>query len=525
MSVLHYPSSPSHGNENVLTDEGASGLQSYVNYYPAVLKFCPNPSLGWYIEYYARSSKTQKLSRYRLRLNIVKRRYRKMSEFYVYANTLVSELNMSLSQGWTPDQHSDGFRTDATSQMPVPSTMLTTPVTNVPTAFVPTTTSAQQVYHTTILELQKEVELLKVIVSQYTKSAIIPQESLSQPMQETSVEQEKSAEVEIVPAVCTTQIEPKNNGILLVDLLDRFVEAKEKVVRKDTFRAYSNFAHTFKKYLLENMPDIAAQDFTRADAQAYMAYREEEMMKFKRQHSDFSDKSTRSINNYIKSHRLFFSWGIEEELITNNPFAQLKLQRNEEKRRDLVTENVLKQVKDYLVENNQKGFLLVCMLIYSGFIRPKEIRELQIRDVHMKDHCIIVPPNVSKNHCTRVVGLTPEIENLMHDLRLDILPEDYFICGKDLIPSKISAADASYRKAWLEMRRELNLPETMQLYSLKDTGITNMLENGVPAIDVMKQAGHHDLAMTSRYANHKDTRIAQKMYKNNLSFGSEKEEN
>lgn len=73
------------------------------------------------------------------------------------------------------------------------------------------------------------------------------------------------------------------------------------------------------------------------------------------------------------------------------------------------------------------------------------------------------------------------------------------------------------------MRKELQLPETMQLYSLKDTGITNMLENGVPAIDVMKQAGHHDLAMTSRYANHKDIQIAQKMYKNNLSFGSQKE--
>ncbi|MCQ2339243.1 MAG: site-specific integrase [Paludibacteraceae bacterium] len=523
MSVFKIPSTPLHRSENVPTFGSAPSLQSYVNFYPAVLKFCPNPSLGWYIEYYARTSKTQRLSRYRIRLNIVKRRYRKMSEFYEYANTLVLELNMSLSQGWTPDQHSDGVQAGATSQVLVPSTMLTTPMTNAPTAFDPTATSAQQVYHTTIMELQREVKLLKVIVAQYTQSAVIPQESLAKPMQEISNEQEKSAEVEIVPAVCATPTEPKSNGILLVDLLDRFVEAKEKVVRKDTFRAYSNFAHTFKKYLLENMPDIAAQDFTRADAQAYMAYREEEMMKFKRQHSDFSDKSTRSINNYIKSHRLFFSWGIEEELITNNPFAQLKLQRNEEKRRDLVPENALKQVKDYLVEHDQKGFLLVCMLIYSGFIRPKEIRELRVRDIHMKDHCIIVPPEVSKNHCSRIVGITPEIENLMHDLRLDILPEDYFICGKDLTPSKMSAPDASYRKAWLEMRRELNFPETMQLYSLKDSGITTMLENGVPAIDVMKQAGHHDLAMTTRYASHKDTRIAQKMYNNNLSFGSQKE--
>lgn len=81
---------------------------------------------------------------------------------------------------------------------------------------------------------------------------------------------------------------------------------------------------------------------------------------------------------------------------------------------------------------------------------------------------------------------------------------------KGLIPGLESAPESAYTKAWMNMRRELKLPDTMQLYSLKDTGITNMLENGVPAIDVMKQAGHHDLSMTTQYANHKDIRIAQK---------------
>lgn len=130
---------------------------------------------------------------------------------------------------------------------------------------------------------------------------------------------------------------------------------------------------------------------------------------------------------------------------------------------------------------------------------------------------------MSKNHYSRVVGITAEIEELMHDLHFDVLPQDDYICGKDLVPNNVPARPALYSKTWVEMRKKLNLPESMQLYSLKDTGITNMLENGVPAIDVMKQAGHHDLAMTSRYANHKDTRIAQKMYHNNLSFGGDKE--
>ena len=525
------------------------GLQSCVQFYPAVLKFSPSQSLGWHIEYYASSSNSSKLVRYRVRLNLIKRRYRLMSEFYEYAHALVAEINSALNQGWIPNQDEltslkgtaeGGVAGSAvggvagtcyssvtdTAVRSVPKSVMTMPTRYAPTENVPTEgQTSTHVYVSMINELQKEVSALKEIIA---NSSAMPFPVVAEQVVSDEV-QEQSVEVEFVPSVPTAKEskEPKysSDGITLVDLIDRFIAAKENVVRKDTMRSYRNNAKWFKDYLNEFLPGVKAQDFSRADAQAYLAYREEEAHKHKSKRGDQTEMSARTLNNHIKSHRLFFAWGIEEELITNNPFAQLKLQRTEEKRRDLVTDNALAKVKEYLTANDQKGFLLVCMLIYSGFIRPKEIRELRIRDIHIKDHCIIVPPEVSKNHCSRVVGITAEIEQLMQDLHFEVLPMDYYICGKDLVPNSIAASDALYSKAWVDMRKKLNLPDTMQLYSLKDTGITNMLENGVPAIDVMKQAGHHDLSMTSRYANHKDTRIAQKMYKNNLSFGGENSSN
>ena len=529
------------------------GLQSCVQFYPAVLKFSPSQSLGWHIEYYAGSDKGAKLVRYRVRLNLIKRRYRLMSEFYEYAHALVAEINLALNQGWIPN-HDDVSSLNCTSLNStslngtslksaevgsVPKSLMTMPVRfapteNVLTENVPTKEqTSTHVYVSMINELQKEVSALKEIIahSSSTTPVVVAEQAVSGDIQEQVQKQEQvqAVEVEFVPSVPTktdvAEQESGSDGILLVDLIDRFIAAKENVVRKDTMRSYRNNAKFFKDYLAEFLPNVKAQDFSRADAQAYLAYREEEAHKHKSKRGDQTEMSARTLNNHIKSHRLFFAWGIEEELITNNPFSQLKLQRTEEKRRDLVTDNALVKVKEYLTANDQKGFLLVCMLIYSGFIRPKEIRELRIRDIHIADHCVIVPADVSKNHCSRVVGITAEIEQLMQDLHFEVLPMDYYICGKDLVPNSIAASDALYSKAWVDMRKKLHLPETMQLYSLKDTGITNMLENGVPAIDVMKQAGHHDLSMTSRYANHKDTRIAQKMYKNNLSFGGENSAN
>lgn len=54
------------------------------------------------------------------------------------------------------------------------------------------------------------------------------------------------------------------------------------------------------------------------------------------------------------------------------------------------------------------------------------------------------------------------------------------------------------------MRNKLHIPDEMQLYSLRDTGIFDKIKAGVDPLTVMQAADHHDLAMTTRYANHYD---------------------
>ena len=69
----------------------------------------------------------------------------------------------------------------------------------------------------------------------------------------------------------------------------------------------------------------------------------------------------------------------------------------------------------------------------------------------------------------------------------------------------------TFTHQWIKMRDELQLPKEYQLYSLRDTGINEMLEQGIPALDVMQAAGHSDLAMTTRYANHKNPELINKL--------------
>lgn len=47
----------------------------------------------------------------------------------------------------------------------------------------------------------------------------------------------------------------------------------------------------------------------------------------------------------------------------------------------------------------------------------------------------------------------------------------------------------------------------MQLYSLRDTGIYDMLKSGIDDLTVMQHADHSTLEMTTIYGNHQDPNL------------------
>ena len=53
---------------------------------------------------------------------------------------------------------------------------------------------------------------------------------------------------------------------------------------------------------------------------------------------------------------------------------------------------------------------------------------------------------------------------------------------------------------WNRTRIALKFDKVYQFYSLKDTGITDLLHAGIPSIVVRDQARHYDVSQTDQYA-------------------------
>jgi integrase len=106
-----------------------------------------------------------------------------------------------------------------------------------------------------------------------------------------------------------------------------------------------------------------------------------------------------------------------------------------------------------------------------------------------------------------------DLEALLREHIKGADPDDYVFGAGTWLPGKTPSASHSYTIIWDRMRDALKLPKEYQLYSLRDSGINNLLRAGAKDLDVVQIVGHSDLAMTFRYANHVDKDLINRINK------------
>ena len=287
--------------------------------------------------------------------------------------------------------------------------------------------------------------------------------------------------------------------------MERYIDEKSEELRPDTMRSYKSFCSGFGKWIHDNVPGCQTILFNRVLAIRYL------------EHCSTARKlKGRSWNNQLKAARAFFSWAVGKCYCKENPFEGLAKKRESEKTRTLVPPDTRRRITGWCEAKN-KGLLIVCQLVYSALIRPKEIRNIRVADVYLDEHYIHIRPDVAKTHYGRFASLKPELEALLRQWIGKAKPTDFLI-GRDYNSCGIQQSHSRFDKDWAKLRRALDLPKDMQLYSLRDTGINEMLKSGIDPLTVMQHADHHDLSMTTRYANHADPNLVRTISERAPSF-------
>lgn len=214
------------------------------------------------------------------------------------------------------------------------------------------------------------------------------------------------------------------------------------------------------------------------------------------------NKSARTRDNYLLFFRSFSSWLMEQSYTSEDFTANLSAvqgKRKCAKNRTVIPKDVMERIKEYCMRTNPH-FLLACYMLYYCFIRPKEMSCLKVGDVSVKSGIIAISGKFSKNRKDAVVTVPDVVMKLMIDLKTLEQPSEWYIFSKDFRPGPDFRQAKHFGDFWtLKMKKALNLPPQFKFYSLKDTGITDLIKDHTDLLAVRDQARHHSLQMTDLY--------------------------
>ena len=283
-------------------------------------------------------------------------------------------------------------------------------------------------------------------------------------------------------------------------VFDTYLRVKMKEMEKQSYATYASYVRIFRGWLesqgCTGTTPISA--ITEGTARQYMNYLETE-----------KSVSPRSYNNYLSFMVTFMDWMKDKGYIQENVFTGIKRKprRLMAKKRRMLTDEELSTLFTWLQENNPE-YLAVCLLCYCCFMRPKEIALLRCGDIDLRKQLVHVRAEIAKNdkESFRTIpdAMMPAIR------RLDLSKKDWFLFGdhpgvrSDFRPAREAGAKKRFSDYWATTVREAcGFGMEVQFYSQKDTGITNMLGEGVAINLVQQQADHSSVAMTALYVGHK----------------------
>lgn len=139
-------------------------------------------------------------------------------------------------------------------------------------------------------------------------------------------------------------------------------------------------------------------------------------------------------------------------------------------------------------------------MIHYLFVRPGEMCFLKIKDLSEDKRTLTLSGSHTKNGHDAVITIPNHVIDLMRELEIFSAPPGYYIFSNDFRPGPERIKAIAFTRFWTSnVKKALNLSDVYKLYSLKDTGITNMIKAKTDLLSVRDQARHSSVKVTNIY--------------------------
>ena len=231
--------------------------------------------------------------------------------------------------------------------------------------------------------------------------------------------------------------------------------------------------------------------------------------------------SAKTIANHLMRVRMYFAFLQEKKIIFLSPAAGLRIPRSHGGHRPSYTDGELGARLEKLDTGSAIGLRAraILELGYSAALRPREIRALKLAHIDRARGMLFIKQ--SKNLKDRIVPVGAValrwIDRYVKEYRSNV-PAAHgngfvFVSHKDGTP--LSARGLTWAVA--EACRQVGI-ESIQMYSMRTSAATNLLEAGMGVAHISRLLGHASIRTTQIYLHSRQRELARIVRANHPRF-------
>ncbi len=211
--------------------------------------------------------------------------------------------------------------------------------------------------------------------------------------------------------------------------------------------------------------------------------------------------SGHTINCYLRSLKIFFSWLISEGILESNPFDRVKIPRSPRKVIPTFSGSQIKHLLGAIDTRTAEGYrhhTIILTLLDTG-MRVSELCHLKLDDVWLEDGMLKI---LGKGNKERLIPIGKQVQRLLWHYIKRYRPQSFapngdplFLTreGKPLTKDRVEKIMTYYgKKAGLKGVR-------CSPHTLRHTAAVRFLRNGGDVFSLQRMLGHASLEMTRRY--------------------------
>jgi site-specific recombinase XerD len=208
-----------------------------------------------------------------------------------------------------------------------------------------------------------------------------------------------------------------------------------------------------------------------------------------------------TINCYLRSLRIFFSWLVSEEIIEGNPFERVKIPRPPRKVIPVFSDSQISSLLSVIDTKSAEGYrdYTIFLTLLDTGIRVSELCSLRLDNLWLEEGMLKV---MGKGNKERLIPIGKQVQRLLWHYLSRYRPEPavsncnlLFLTrdGKPLNKDRVEKIMAHYgKKASIKGVR-------CSPHTLRHTAAVKFLRNGGDVFSLQRMLGHASLEMTRRY--------------------------